>query len=65
MWLIFSENMSYKGTVKGNAKKKRKQRYLPKGIFLVSDVQELFEYLILPSQCSWLCMLWNEMLQMV
>lgn len=33
VWFIFSENMSYKGTVKGKAKKKKKQRYLPKGIF--------------------------------
>lgn len=40
----FSRNMSCKGTGEGKAKENRKQKYLPKGI-LVSDVQELFEYL--------------------
>lgn len=56
MWFIFSKNMSNKGTVKGKAKKKRKQRYLPKGIFFVSDVQKLFEYLTISPQSVFLVM---------
>lgn len=52
----FSKNMSYKGTDKGEAKKKKKQRYLPKGIIFVSDVQELFEYLTISPQSVFLVM---------
>lgn len=41
----FSKNKSCEGSDKGKTKKNRKQRYLPKGILFISDVQELFEYL--------------------
>jgi len=54
MWFIFPKNMSYKGTDKGKAKKKRKQSYLPKGILFVSDVQDLFEYLTVSPQSVFL-----------
>lgn len=50
----FSKNMSYKGTDKGKARKKGKQRYLPKGILFVNDVQELFEYLTISPQSVFL-----------
>lgn len=53
----FSKIKSYRGTDKGKARKKRKQRYLPEGIlFFVSSVQELFEYLTISSELVFLTM---------
>lgn len=51
-----SKNKSCKGSDKGKTKKNRKQRFLPKGILFISDVQELFEYLTISSESVFLVM---------